>query len=80
VQLGVQADAASLVAAQVDHHAETLAGDLPHRGLELLAAIAAPRPEGVAGEALGVNPNQWNTAVASGTVEIPQHQRDMLSA
>jgi hypothetical protein len=80
VQLGLQADAAPLVPAQVDHRAQPLAADLPHRRVELLAAIAAPGPESVAGEALGVNPNQWNMAVASGVVKITQHQRDMLSA
>jgi len=49
--------------------------DLSHRGIELLATVAAPRPEGVAGEALRVNPNQRYMAVVSGVVKVAEHQR-----
>jgi hypothetical protein len=70
VQLGVQADAASFVATQVDDQAKAFAADLPHRGLELLATIAAPGSEGVTGEAFGMDPDEWNMAVVSGVVEI----------
>jgi hypothetical protein len=68
------------VPAQVDHHPEALATDLPHRGVELLATVAAPGPEGVPSEAFGVNPHQRDMPVVSGVVKITEHQRDVLSA
>jgi hypothetical protein len=66
----MQADAASFVAAQVDDQAEAFATDLSHRGLELLATVAAPRSERVTGEAFGMDPDEWHVAVASSVVEI----------
>jgi hypothetical protein len=80
VQLGMEADATSLVTAQIDDHPQTFAADLPHRGLQLLAAVAAPRSEGVPGETLGVHSNQGNMAVVPGVVEIAQHQRQVFPA
>jgi hypothetical protein len=63
VQLGVQADTAALMPAQVDDGAAAFARDLLHRSVQLLAAVAPPRSEGVAGKALGVDPNQRDMAV-----------------
>jgi hypothetical protein len=80
VKLGMQADATSLVTAQIDDHAQAFAADLPHRGLQLLTAVAAPRSEGVTGETLGVHPNQRDMTVAPGVVEIAQHQRQVFRA
>jgi hypothetical protein len=42
MQLGVQADAAALMSAQVDDDAEAFARDLLHRSVQLLAAVAPP--------------------------------------
>ena len=75
-QLGQQADAAALVAAQVDHDAAALLGDALHGGLELGAAVAALRAEDVAGEALGVDPDQQVLAVADVAVD----EGDVLDA
>ena len=61
LELGDQADAAALVAAQVDDHA-ALGRDPLQRALELRAAVAALRAEDVAGEALRVQPDQGRTA------------------
>ncbi len=52
------ADAATLVAPEVDDHAAALLGDDLHRRVELDAAVAAQRAEHVAGEALGVDPHE----------------------
>ena len=79
VQLGVQADTAALMPAEVDDHTEALTLDLSHCCVELFAAIAAPRSQRVAGEALGMDPNERNMAVASGTVEIAQHECYVLA-
>ena len=49
---------ATLVAAEVDHDAGPLVGDLLHRRSELRAAVAASRTEHVAGQALAVDPNE----------------------
>ena len=56
--LVADADAAALVAAQVDDHAEALLGDPLHRRVELHAAVAAQRPEHVTGQALAVHPRR----------------------
>jgi hypothetical protein len=80
VQLGLESDATSLVAAQIDDDAEAFAADFSHCGLQLLAAVAAPRSEGVTCEALGMHSNQGNMAVAPGVVEITQHQRHVFPA
>ena len=57
-ELVAEADAAALVAAQVHDHAAALLGDALHRLVELGAAVAAQRAEHVAGEALGVHPDE----------------------
>ena len=54
-ELVQQADAAPLVAAQVDHDAAAAVGDGAQRGVQLRAAVAAQRAEHVAGQALGVH-------------------------
>ncbi len=51
-------DAPALVAPEVDDHAHALVGDQLHGRVELHAAVAAQRPEHVAGEALAVHPDQ----------------------
>ena len=56
--LVAEADAAALVAAQVDEDAPALLLDQVERGLQLRAAVAAQRAEDVAGQALGVDPHQ----------------------
>ena len=57
-QLVGDADAPALVAPQVDHHAHACLGHPLDGGGQLEAAVAAQRPEHVAGEALGVDPDQ----------------------
>ncbi len=54
-QLVDEADAAALVAAEVDDD-PALAADPGQRRLQLGSAVAPQRPEGVAGQALGVQP------------------------
>jgi hypothetical protein len=71
-----QADAPALVPADVEHDAAALVGDGLERGVELRPAVAAARPEDVAGEALGVDPDQHVLAVA----EVALHQRDVVGA
>ncbi len=56
--LVAEADAATLVAAQVDQHAEPLPVDGLHRGVELHTAVAAQRVEDVTGEALRVHTHE----------------------
>ena len=58
LELVADADAAALVAPQVDDHAEALLGDAPHGRVQLRAAVAAQRAEHVAGEALAVDPDE----------------------
>ena len=58
LELVAQADAAALVAADVDDDARALGGDQLERALELLAAVAAAAAEDVAGEALGVDAHE----------------------
>jgi|GEM_PF-6564677 len=53
--LGQQADLPPLVPAQVDHGTAVL-GHQRHSGVQLGAAVAAQRPEPVAGEAFGACP------------------------
>ncbi len=55
-QLVEQADAATLLA-QVQDHARLLLADGAQRGGELIAAVAAQGAQGVAGEALAVQPD-----------------------
>ncbi len=57
-QLVGESDPATLVAAQIDEDAAALRGDHLERRVELLAAVAAQRAERVAGQALGVDPDQ----------------------
>ncbi len=68
-QLGQQADAAPLVAAEVDDDAAALLGDAPHGRLQLGSAVAAQRVEDVAGEALGVQPGEDVLALADVAVD-----------
>ena len=69
LQLVQQADAPALVPADVEHDAAPLLGDGGQRGLQLGAAVAAQRPEDVAGEALGVHADQHVLAVADLAVD-----------
>src|SRR5439155_13431247 len=57
-QLVGDADAAALVAAQVDHHAQALLGDVAHGGGQLWAAVTPQRAEHVAGVALAVHAHE----------------------
>ena len=75
-QLVDQADPPALVAAQVQHDPSALGGDHPQRRPELHPAVAAQRADGVAGEALGVQPGQHRAPVAEvtrrpGEVHVP---------
>jgi hypothetical protein len=56
--LAGQADAAPLLVEQVEEHAALFAADHLHRPLQLLAAVAAQRAEGVAGQALRMDAHQ----------------------
>ena len=76
LQLVQQADPPTLVPAQVEHHAAALLGDPAQRGLQLGAAVAAQRAEHVAGQALGVHPDQHVLAVA----EVAVDERDVLGS
>ena len=75
-QLVQQTDAAALVAADVEHHAAALVGHRVQRGVQLRAAVAAQRAEHVAGQALGVHPDEHVLAVTDVAVD----QRDQLAA
>ena len=75
-QLGQQADAAALVAAQVDDDAPALGLDALQGGLQLGAAVAAQGVEDVAGQALGVDADQDVLAVADLAVD----EGDVLDA
>ena len=74
--LVADADAAALVAAQVDDDAEALVGDQLHGRVELHAAVAAQRAEHVAGEALAVHPHEHVVLALHRAL----HQRDVLLA
>ena len=65
---------AALVPAHVEHDAAALGGDRGQRGVQLRPAVAAQRAEHVAGQALGVHPDQHVLAVA----EVAVDQRDVL--
>ena len=67
---------ATLVAAQVHDDAGALLGDELHRGVELQAAVAAHRPEHVAGEALGVHAHE-HVLLAR---DLAAHERHVLGA
>src|SRR3974390_1846997 len=56
--LVAEADAAALVAAQVDEHAPALALDHVQGGVQLRPAVAAQRAEALSAAALGVEPHQ----------------------
>ena len=71
-----QADPAALVPAHVEHDAAALGGDRGQRRVQLRAAVAALGAEHVAGQALGVHPDQHVLAVA----EVAEDQRDVLGA
>ena len=70
-----EADAPALLA-HVEEHAPPLPLDLPHGGGKLLAAVAAQGAEGVAGEALGVDPAEHVLTVP----QVPLHQGHMVLA
>ena len=55
-ELLAEPDAPALVAAQVDHRADSFRGDRRQGLLQLSAAIAAQRTEDVSRQALGVHP------------------------
>lgn len=67
-ELLAQADAASLVAAEVHDHAAAGLLDQPQRQVQLLAAVAARRAQDVACQTLGVHPHQHVLAVANVTL------------
>ena len=71
-----QADAAALVPAHVEHDAAALARHRGQRRVQLGPAVAAQRAEDVAGQALGVHPDQHVLAVA----DVAEHERDVLAA
>ena len=64
-----EADAAAFLT-QVDEDAPTFFGDLAHGCGELLSAVAAERPEAVAGEAFGVEAHQH--VLLAGQVNVPR--------
>src|SRR5258708_22224847 len=74
-QLVDQADAPPLLA-QVQDHARALGGDHLHGAVELLLAVAPEAVEGVAGEALGVGPQQHRL----GPSALPPHPAPLALA
>ncbi len=64
LELGHQADPPALVPAQVDDDAATGGDDALEGLVELRAAVAALRAEDVAGQALGVHPDQHRLSFA----------------
>ena len=73
-QLVSEADAAALVAAQVDDDPLPLGRDLRERAVELHAAVAPQRAEHVAGEALAVHPHE-HVLLAR---HLAPHEREVL--
>ena len=71
--LVLEPDAAALLA-HVEQHAAALGLDHLQRGLELLAAVAAQRAEGVAGQALAVDAHQHGLVRA----DLALHQRHVV--
>ena len=79
-QLVDEPDAAALVAAEVDHD-PALAADAGQRRLQLGSAVAAQRPEGVAGEALASAAGPAVGAPAAGCLQPARaDERDVLVA
>jgi hypothetical protein len=72
LELGHQPDAAALVAGGVQQHPPALGDDLAHGQAQLGAAVAAQRPEGVAGQAGRVEADQQVAAVPE--VAVGEHQ------
>ena len=58
LQFVQQSDPAALVAADVEHDAAALAATVAERGVQLRPAVAAQRPEHVAGQAFRVHPHE----------------------
>src|SRR5439155_1937798 len=73
LQLVEEPDAAPLLV-EVHHHATTFGGDHAHRRMQLPTAVAPPRAEYVAGEALGVHPHQHVLPV----LDLPADQGHVL--
>lgn len=69
-ELLAEADAAALVAAEVDEDAAAGLVDELHRQVQLVAAVAAGGAEDVAGQALGMDPHQDVLAVADVALRI----------
>ena len=59
-----QADASTLVAAQIEHDTAALIRDGRHRGLQLGTAVTPQGPQDVAREALGVHTHEYALPVA----------------
>uniref|UniRef100_A0A0E0HFK6 Uncharacterized protein n=1 Tax=Oryza nivara TaxID=4536 RepID=A0A0E0HFK6_ORYNI len=78
-ELLAEADAAALVAAEVDEDAAAGLVDELHRQVQLVAAVAAGGAEDVAGQALGMDPHQDVLAVAdSNATEVgPDNDRQV---
>ena len=70
-----EADAAAFLT-QVDEDAATFFGDLAHGCGELLSAVAAERPEAVAGEAFGVDAAEDGRSV----IDLPHGEGDVVLA
>ena len=74
-ELVQQADPAALVPADVEHDAATLGGHRVQGRVQLRSAVTAQRTQHVAGQALGVDPDQNVLAVTDVAVD----QRDQLA-
>ncbi len=72
-QLVDQPDTAPLVPSGVHEHAAALRGQGTKGELKLRPAVAAQRPEGLAGQALGVHAGQQRASVA----DVAAHQREV---
>ena len=67
---------ASLMAGDIQQQPPAFGGDPPHGQPELRAAVAAERPEGVAGEAAGVQAEQDTAAVS----DVPTGEQEVQVA
>lgn len=64
--------------AHVQHDAAALGRHHLHRGVELRTAVAAQRPEHVAGEAFGVDAHQHVVTLSVGAGDVAHHERHMF--
>ena len=72
-QFVAQADAATLVTAQIHHHATSCLGDQSHRFTKLRSTVALDAAEHVAGQAFAVHPDEHGVV----TGDVTDHEREV---